>query len=91
MTVYQQNFYYAQKFQKQPHNKDVKSQNYAPGNKVWLNSKHLKTKQNYKLKAKFPGLFQVLYLIDKQLYKLKLLKKWKIYDVFTYDCWNKIL
>ena len=34
------------------------------------------------LKAKFFGLFRVLYFIGKQVYKLKLPTKWKIYDVF---------
>ena len=43
MAVYQQNFYYTQKLQKQAHNKGVKPQNYTLGNKVWLNSKYLKT------------------------------------------------
>ena len=49
---------------------------------VWLSSKHLKTKQNRKLEAKFFGLFQVLHPVGKQVYKLKLPKKWRIYDVF---------
>ena len=50
--------------------------------KVWLNSKYIKTKQNCKLEAKFFGLFRVLHHVGKQAYKLKLPKKWKIYDVF---------
>ena len=57
IAVYQQNFYHAQKLQKQAHNKKVKPQSYILGNKVWLNSKHLKTNQNYKLKTKFFSLF----------------------------------
>ena len=65
MAVCQQNLYHAQEFQKQAHNKEVKPQSYAPGNKVWLSSKHLRTKWNCKLKAKFFGLFWVLYPIDK--------------------------
>ena len=39
MTVCQKNFYHAQEFQKQAHNKGVKPRIYAPGDKVWLNSK----------------------------------------------------
>ena len=40
------------------------------------------TKQNQKLEAKFFGLFQILYPVGKQAYKLDLLTKWRIYDIF---------
>ena len=61
MAVCQQNFYHAHKLQKQAHNKGVKPQSYAPGDKVWLSSKHLRIKRNRKREAKFLGLFRVLY------------------------------
>ena len=70
MTVCQKNLDYAQKLQKQAYNKSVKPKSYAPDDKVWLNSKYLKIKQNRKLKAKFIGLFQVLHPVEKQVYKL---------------------
>ena len=57
MAICQQNLYHAQKLQKQAHNKEVKPQSYAPGDKIWLNSKHLRTKWNRKLKGKFFGPF----------------------------------
>ena len=82
MTVCQQNLHHAQELQKQAQNKVVKPQSYVPGNKVWLSSKHLKTKRNRKLEAKFLGLFWVLHLVGKQAYKLKLPKKWRIHHVF---------
>ena len=82
MAVCQQNLYHAQELQKQAHNKEVKLWSYAPGDKVWLSSKHFKTKRNRKLEAKFLGLFGVLHPVSKQAYKLKLPKKWRIYDVF---------
>ena len=82
MIVCQENFYHAQKLQKRAYNKGVKSRSYVPGDKVWLNSKYIKTKQNQKLETKFFGLFPVLHLIEKQAYKLELPRKWKIYDVF---------
>ena len=82
MTVCQQNLYHVQELQKRANNKGVKPQSYALGNKVWLSSKHFKTKRNCKLEAKFLGLFQVLHPIDKQVYKLKLPKKWRIHNVF---------
>ena len=65
MTVCQQNLHHAQELQKQAHDKGVKPRSYAPGDKVWLSSKHLKTKRNRKLEAKFLGLFRVLHLVGK--------------------------
>ena len=44
MIVCRENLYHAQKFQKQAHNKDVKPKSYAPSDKIWLNSKYIKTK-----------------------------------------------
>lgn len=49
---------------------------------MWLNNKYIKTKQYYKLKAKFLRPFKVLYPVEKQIYKLELPKKSKIYDYF---------
>ena len=74
MTVCQENSHHAQELQKQAHNKDVKPRSYASGNKIWLNSKYIKIKCNQKLEAKFFGQFQVLRLVEKQAYKLELLK-----------------
>ena len=82
MIVCRKNLHYAQELQKRAHNKGVKPRSYAPGNKVWLNSKYIKTKKNRKLEAKFFGPFRVLHPIGKQAYKLELLKRWKIHDVF---------
>ncbi len=82
ITVYRENLHYAQELQKQAHDKAVKPRNNAPGDKVWLNSKYTKTKQNCKLEAKFFKPFQVLYLIENQAYKLELPKRWEIYDIF---------
>ena len=82
MAICQQNLHHVQELQRQAHDKGVKSQSYAPGNKVWLSSKHLKTKRNHKLEAKFFSLFWVLHLVGKQAYKLELSKKWRIHNVF---------
>ena len=59
MTICQENLQHAQELQKRAHNKGTKPRIYAPGDKVWLNSKYIKTKRNRKLKAKFFGLFRV--------------------------------
>ena len=57
MAACQQILYHAQKLQKRVHDKDIKLQSYTPSNTARLNSKHLKTKRNYKPEAKFLGLF----------------------------------
>ena len=82
MIVCRENLYHAQELQKQVHNKGVKPRSYVPGNKIWLNSNHIKTKRNQKLEAKFFGPFRVLHPVGKQAYKLELPKKWRIHDVF---------
>ena len=68
MTVCQHNLHHAQKLQKQASNKGVKPRSYAPGDKVWLSSKQLKTKRNCKLESKFLGPFRVLHPVGKQAY-----------------------
>ena len=75
MIVCCENLHHIQEFQKQAHYKGVKPKNYTPGNKVWLNSKYIKTKQNRKLETKFFSQFQMLYPIGKQVYKLELSRK----------------
>ena len=75
MIVCHKNLHHAQELQKRAHDKRVKPRSYAPGEKVWLNSKYIKTKRNRKLEAKFFGSFQVFHPVGKQAYKLKLPKK----------------
>ena len=83
MIVCCKNLYYVQKLQKRVHDKGVKPKSYVLNEKVWLNNnKYIRTKQNQNLEAKFFGPFWVLYSIGKQMYKLELLKSWKIHDVF---------
>ena len=82
ITVCRENLHYAQKLQKQANHKGIKPKSYAPDDKVWLNSKYLKTKQNRKLQVKFFGPFRVLHPVEKQAYKLELPKKWRIHNVF---------
>ena len=82
MIVCKKNLHHAQELQKRAHNKGVKPRSYASSDKVWLNSKYIKTKQNRKLEAKFFRPFWVLHPVSKQAYKLELSRKWRIYDVF---------
>ena len=75
IIVYRENLYHAQKLQKRAYNKGIKPKSYAPSDKVWLNSKYIKTKQNWKLETKFFKLFRVFHPVEKQAYKLELPKK----------------
>ena len=70
-----ENLQHAKEIQKRYHDKLAKLESYAPGVKVWLNSKYIKTKQNRKLEFKFFGPFQVLHPVEKQAYKLELSKR----------------
>lgn len=83
MIMCRDNLLLAQKIQKRHHNKTTRPRSYTPNNKVWSNNKYIKTKYNEKLKAKIFKLFCVLHLVEKQTYKLELLKKRKIHDVFN--------
>ena len=46
MAAYRENLEHAQKLQKQAHNNKTKPRSYAPNEKIWLNSKYIKTKRN---------------------------------------------
>ena len=65
INICQQNLFHAQELQKRAHDKNVKPRSYALGEKVWLNSKYIKTKRNQKLEAKFFGLFWILHPVGK--------------------------
>ena len=82
MFVCQKNLHHVQKLQKWAYDKGVKHRTYASSDKIWLNSKYIKTKCNQKLEIKFFGPFRVLHPVGKQAYKLELPRKWRIHDVF---------
>ena len=83
ITVYtRKNLHHAQKLWKQAYDKAINPKSYAASNKVLLNNNYIKAKQNCKFETKFFEYFQVLHPIKNQDYKLELLKKEKIYDVF---------
>ena len=82
ITICRENLHHTQELQKRAHDKGVKPRSYAPCDKVWLNSKYIKTKRNRKLEAKFFEPFRILHPVGKQAYKLELPRKWRIHDVF---------
>ncbi len=82
MTIYKKNLYHAQELQKRANNKAVKSGSNARDDKIGLNSKYIKIKENRKLEAKFFSPFSVSHPIGNEAYKIKLLKKCGIHNVF---------
>ena len=82
MDICRQNFLNAQDLQKRAYDKERKSWNYAPGEKIWLISKQIKIKRDQKLEANFFRLFRVLYSVRKQVYKLELQAKQRINNLF---------
>ena len=83
IIICKKNIYHTQKLQKRAYNINVKPKNNVSSNKIWLNSKYIKTKQNKKLKVKVFRLFEVLHQVGKQAYKLKFIRKWRMYDIFS--------
>ena len=65
MSVYRKNLQHTQELQKHIYDMYAKPRSYVPEDKVWLNSKYIKTKQNRKLEFKFFGPFRVLYPVGK--------------------------
>ena len=51
INVYCQNLLHVQDLEKQVYDKGVKPWNYISSKKIWLNSKHIKTKRNRKLET----------------------------------------
>ena len=49
IVVCRENLHHAQELQKRAHDMRVKPRSYTSGEKVWLNSKFIKTKRNRKL------------------------------------------
>ena len=82
MSVCRENVYYTQELQKCYYNKHAKPRSSALRDKVWLNSKYIKTKRNCKLKFKYFRSFKVLHPVEKQVYKLELSRRWRIHNVF---------
>ena len=74
----------ATEWMKKQHDKYVvPSQQYKPGNQVYLDASKIKTTHaSKKLNAKFHGPFKVLAAVGKLAYQLKLPPTWQIHDVF---------
>ena len=63
-------------------NEHTKFMSYKIENYVNLNDKNIKIKRNKKLKWKFFESFKIFECIENQIYRLNLLKRWRIHNVF---------
>lgn len=82
MLIFCQNLFYIEKLEKRTNDKSMKPWWYLLKEKVWFNSLYIKIKHNQNLEAKFFNSFKVLYSVKKQVYKLKLLAKLTIHNIF---------
>ena len=71
MDTWREDLQHVQELQKQAHNKGTKLRSYAFGEKLWLNSKYIKTKHKQKLEAKVFSPFRVLHSEHNQVHKLE--------------------
>ena len=55
---------------------------FKKGDKVWLDSRHLKTIYHKKMKPKREGPFEITEVLGPLTYRLKLPTSWRIHDVF---------
>lgn len=82
IMICKNNLKQTQELEKLFYNKYIKRKSYSSGEKVQFNNKYIKSKRNQKLELKFFDLFKIFQSMKKQDYKLELLKKWKLYDIF---------
>ena len=55
---------------------------FVKGQKVWLDTRNLKTSYHKKIAPKREGPFEINEVLGPVTYRLKLPKTWKIHDVF---------
>ena len=73
----------ASKLQTKYYNKCHTHKSYKVDDYVYLNMRNFKTRRsNKKLDFKINCSFQIIEIIDKQVYKVKLLLNWQIHDMF---------
>jgi len=59
-----------------------KFQPFKLGQKVWLDTRNVKTRYHWKMAPKREGPFEIAQVMGPLTFKLKLLKSWKIHNVF---------
>ena len=87
IIVCQENFHYTQELEKRDYTKGIKPRNYILSDKIWLNSKYIKTKQYQKLEAKsFLDCSKSYILLRSKLINWSFLKIGKFIIFFMYHC-----
>ena len=59
-----------------------KFQPFKLGQKVWLDTRNVKTRYHWKMALKREGPFEIAQVMGPLTFKLKLLKSWRIHNVF---------
>ena len=90
MKILKINLTHAQKQQIKYKNAKTKSKKFDVKDYVNVNDKNIRIKRNRKLKWKFFESFKMLDTIENQTYRLEILKRWRIHDVFHVSLLEKI-
>ena len=91
MKVLKINLTHAQKQQVKYKNAKSKLKNFDVESYVNVNEKNIRIKRNKKLKWKFFESFKMFDTIENQAYRLDILKRWRIHDVFHVSLLEKIV
>ena len=82
IIVLKTNLIVAQKQQIKYKNIHIKSKSFEIDFYVMLNEKNIQTKRNKKFEWKLFDSFKIIEIIDDQIYRLKLSKRWRIHSIF---------
>ena len=82
LNVLKTNLTHAQKQQIKYKNARTKKANFEVESYVNVNDKNIRIKRNKKLEWKFFESFKILDTIDDQIYRIDILKRWRIHNVF---------
>ena len=91
MKVLKINLVHAQKQQIKYKNAKIKLKHFDVSNYVNVNVKNIRIKRNKKLKWKFFESFKVLNTMRNQTYRIDILKRWRIHNVFHVSLLEKII
>ena len=91
MKILKVNLVHAQKQQIKYKNAKIKLKHFVVNSYVNVNVKNIRIKRNKKLKWKFFESFKVLNTMRNQTYRIDILKRWRIHNVFHVSLLEKII